>query len=163
MMSELSCSRSSLTLVVLISVLISSGIARADSSADLTMADLTTWLDAYGDAWESRDPDSAASLFAEDASYKVTPYEDAHIGRSGIRQYWESVTANQRNVEFEHQPLSVTGNTGIAHWSAQFDVEPSKTHIELDGIFVLEFDEDGKCRQLSEWWHLASSDAEGEE
>lgn len=23
-----------------------------------------------------------------------------------------------------------------------------------DGIFVLDFDENGNCRQLREWWHL---------
>ena len=159
MTPQISRSRFPLTLIILISALISSGSA----GAELTMADLTTWLDAYGDAWESRDPDSAASLFSEDSSYKVTPYEDAHLGRSGIRQYWESVTANQRNVDFEHTPLSVTGNTGIAHWSAQFDIEPGDTHLELDGIFVLEFGEDGKCQKLREWWHLKSPDAEEKE
>lgn len=151
-------SRFPLTLIIVVTALIGSSAAWAE----LTVAELTTWLDAYGDAWESRDADSAASLFSEDSSYRVTPYEDAHLGQSGIRQYWESVTANQRNVEFKHQPLSVTGNTGIAHWSAQFDIEPGDTHLELDGIFVLEFDEDGKCQQLSEWWHLKSQDAEGD-
>lgn len=162
MKSDKAYSRSSLSLIILISVLLSSGTARADRSADLTMADLTTWLDAYGDAWESRAPDKAASLFTEDSSYQVTPYEEPHMGQSGVRQYWQSVTANQRNVEFEHQPLSVAGNIGIAHWSVRFDVEPGETHIELDGIFVLEFDENGKCRRLREWWHLRSQDAEGD-
>ena len=72
MTPQISRSRFPLTLIILISALISSGSA----GAELTMADLTTWLDAYGDAWESRDPDSAASLFSEDSSYKVTPYEE---------------------------------------------------------------------------------------
>lgn len=154
-------SRSSAALIFLLSVLLTAGAARADSF-NLSMSDLAAWLDAYGDAWESRDADKAASLFAEDSSYQVTPYEIAHTGREGVRHYWESVTANQRNVEFKFRPLSITGNTGIAHWSAQFDIEPDDVHIELDGIFVLEFDEDGKCRQLREWWHLRSQDAEGE-
>jgi hypothetical protein len=138
------------------------GTVTADATEELTMDALTKWLDAYGEAWESRDPDKAASLFTEDSSYQVTPYEEPHIGQEGVRRYWESVTANQRNVEFEHQPLSVTGNTGIAHWSAQFDVEPGDTHIELNGIFVLEFDDVGKCHRLREWWHLRSQTAESE-
>jgi hypothetical protein len=25
--------------------------------------------------------------------------------------------------------------------------------VRLDGVFVLEFSEDGLCRSLREWWH----------
>ena len=140
-------------LLVLITV---TGPAKAqdDPPAQLTMAALQSWLDAYGDAWESRDPDAAANLFSEDATYRVTPYEAAHQGPAGIREYWATVTEAQRNVQFQYEPLSASGSTGIAHWSAQFDVEPEGGSITLDGIFVLEFDESGKCRQLREWWHL---------
>jgi hypothetical protein len=63
-------------------------------------------------------------------------------------------------VQFEHEALSVSGDTGIAHWSAMFDVAPDGTKIELNGIFVLEFDADGKCRRLREWWHLKAEAAE---
>ncbi len=136
-------------------------IAEDDQSSQLTMAALTNWLDAYGDAWESRDPDKAAKLFSEDSSYRVTPYEEPHVGQDGVREYWAGVTANQRNIQFEYQPLSVNGDTGIAHWSVAFDVEPTGTRIELDGIFVLAFDQNGNCRQLQEWWHLRSENADG--
>ncbi len=138
------------------------GTAGADPSGELTVADLTTWLEAYGDAWESRDPDKAVDLFAENSSYQVTPYEQAHMGRDGVRNYWAGVTENQRNVRFESQVLSVSGDSGIAHWSAHFSVEPDGTRIGLDGIFVLEFDQNGKCRRLREWWHLRAEDAEPE-
>lgn len=150
------------TILVLVTALTGTGSANADQSGELTMADLTAWLDSYGDAWESRDADSAANLFSEQSSYRVTPYEEAHLGPDGVREYWAGVTENQRNVRFESQPLSISGNTGIAHWSADFDVEPGGTHIELDGIFVLDFDASGKCARLREWWHVRSEGAEGE-
>ena len=119
----------------------------------LTMDELSGWLDAYGEAWETRDADAAVKIFADDATYRVTPYEKPHVGHSGIHEYWASVTANQRNVRFTHEALSVQGDIGIAHWSAEFDVAPEGIKIELDGVFVLEFDSQGKCRSLLEWWH----------
>lgn len=149
----------SAALVVLI-VLAACTQQSMDEESKLTMAELSSWLDAYGAAWETRDADAAVQIFSEDATYQVTPYEDPHMGRSGIHEYWAGVTENQRNVLFEHEALSVSGNTGIAHWSANFDVEPDGTKIELNGIFVLEFDQDGKCRRLREWWHLRSEGAE---
>jgi hypothetical protein len=32
------------------------------------------WLDKYGRAWENRDPGEAAELYAEEGSYRVTPF-----------------------------------------------------------------------------------------
>jgi len=31
--------------------------------------DIRAWLDAYGRAWQDRDPQAAAQLYAEDGSY----------------------------------------------------------------------------------------------
>lgn len=143
---------------ILMSLALSTGNTMADDS-NLTMTDLSNWLDAYGQAWESRDADAAATIFSEDATYQVTPYEEPHRGQDGVRDYWAGVTENQRNVRFEHEAISVSGNTGIAHWSATFDVAPDGPKLELNGIFVLEFDENGKVRQLREWWHLKSQEA----
>ena len=128
----------------------------------LSVDRLASWLKAYGEAWEARDADRAARLFTENANYQVTPFEQPHLGQQGIHAYWSGVTKDQRNVRFGSQVISVTGDTGVAHWSAQFDVEPSKDRIELDGIFILDFDENGKCRRLREWWHLRSNSAGGE-
>ena len=161
MNSDHFCYQKPFVLIALFFIVINVDTAQADASAELTMAQLTEWLDAYGEAWESRDPDKAAGLFAENSSYQVTPYEEAHMGQAGVHQYWAGVTANQTNIKFEYRPLSITDNMGIAHWSAQFDV-PGDIHLELNGIFILEFDEDGKCTKLREWWHLKTHDAEGE-
>ena len=160
MISAKRSGRHSLSFAFLISLIFAAGNVMAD---DLTLSALSSWLDAYGEAWESRDADSAAKIFSEDATYQVTPYEDPHVGQDGVRNYWAGVTENQRNVQFDYEALSVSGNTGIAHWSANFDVAPDGPHIELNGIFVLQFDADGKCRRLREWWHLRTYAEEGQD
>ena len=125
----------------------------------LSREQLDAWLTSYGTAWESRSADRAVKLFTADATYQDNPYDPPHEGHKGIHDYWSGVTANQRNVEFDYEVIAVSGSTGIAHWTAEFDVEPSKAHLSLNGVFVLEFDAGGKCRQLREWWHLKTADA----
>lgn len=129
------------------------------AAADLDTAGLAAWLDAYGKAWETRDADLAITLFSPDATYQDMPFSPPHQGHAGIHAYWAGVTADQRNVEFDYSVIAVSGNTGIAHWSAAFDVASSGAHLKLDGVFVLEFAADGKCRRLREWWHLQAPDA----
>jgi len=50
-----------------------------------------SWLDAYGKAWETRNPEAAAALFTENGTYQVTPFLEPMRGRkpfSSIGQRW---------------------------------------------------------------------------
>ena len=115
---------------------------------------LSIWLARYGTAWKTRDAELAASLFTEDATYHENPFEAAMKGRAALRDYWTRVTADQRDIEFRSAPIVESGSTAVAEWSARFRVESSGATIELEGVFVLEFDDAGLCRSLREWWHV---------
>ncbi len=110
------------------------------------------WLDAYGRAWEGRDPESAASLYAENGTYQVTPFLEPMRGRSAILEYWSQVCRTERNVKFDHEILAVTPDVGIARWWASFFRVPQKIRIKLDGIFVISLDANNQCTRLREWW-----------
>lgn len=119
----------------------------------MTEERLHDWLERYGHAWETRDPDAAAALFADDAAYHETPFGTPARGKDGIVAYWRAATENQRDVRFSHEAVALTGDTGIARWWAEFTRTSSGARARLDGIFLLEFDADGSCRTLREWWH----------
>jgi uncharacterized protein (TIGR02246 family) len=111
------------------------------------------WLDRYGRAWEARDPDAAAALFTEDATYRETPFAEPLRGAAGVRDYWAGVTELQEDVRFGYELLAVTGDLAIALWTSAFSRAPGGERAELDGVFVLRFGDDGLCRELREWWH----------
>jgi ketosteroid isomerase-like protein len=118
---------------------------------------LEQWLSDYKTAWETRDADLAARLFTPDASYREQPFEAAHLGQDGVRNYWSQATADQRDVRFTSSVLAEDGPMAMAHWHAVFTRVSSGVSVELDGIFLLEFAEDGRCRDLKEWWHAKST------
>ena len=121
----------------------------------LTPAALEAWLARYKQAWEQRDPAQAVALFTENAPYHEMPFDAPKAGRAGIRDYWATVTADQRNIDFKSQVVAVNGQTGVARWSASLSSAASGARIELDGAFVLQFDGDsGLCNELREWWHV---------
>jgi ketosteroid isomerase-like protein len=123
----------------------------------LTPAALEDWLARYGEAWVERDPSRAAALFTENATYHEMPFDPPKGGRSGIRDYWATVTADQRDVDFTSSVVAVSGRTGIARWAAKLKSASSGVRVELDGIFVLTFDDSGLCSELREWWHVKTS------
>jgi hypothetical protein len=112
-----------------------------------------SWLDAYGRAWETRDPQAAADLFTKDATYQETPFDEPLRGRSAIFEYWSDVPRSQDQIRFGCDILAVTENLGIARWWASFVRIPSKTQVKLDGIFVVSLDAENRCKEFREWWH----------
>jgi hypothetical protein len=127
------------------------------STQPLTAAALEAWLARYKNAWEQRDPAQAAALFTAEAPYHETPFDAPKAGGTGIRDYWATVTADQRDVDFKAHVVAVNGQTGIARWSARLTSASSGTKVELDGVFILRFDGSGLCSELREWWHVRTN------
>ncbi len=129
-------------------------LGSAAQAKALDTAALETWLQKYGAAWVARDAAAAGPLFTVDATYHEMPFDPAKQGRAAIQDYWKTVTADQRDIQFESKVIAVNGNTGVAHWKATFKVQSTGATIALDGVFVLEFDDQGQCKSLREWWHV---------
>jgi len=124
------------------------------AAQDLALDDVERWLSGYQEAWETRDPAAAARLFTADARYFETPWSLPFDGRSAIADYWASVTADQRDVEFEFEIVAVNAATAVARWSAGFELASTGTAIALDGVFILEFETAETVGELREWWVL---------
>ena len=112
----------------------------------------TEWLEGYRVAWETRDPEAAAALFTDDASYREEPYAEPFLGRTGVRDYWTRVTATQEDVEFHYgTPLTVGDRAAVEWWVT---LRNGGVDVTLAGEFWLVFDADGLCRELREYWHF---------
>jgi hypothetical protein len=122
---------------------------------------LTEWLDDYGRAWEQRDPDAAAELFAEDAVYQWGPFGRRLRGRPLIREAWAEATETQANVEFGYEVMSATQRGGLVRWWSAYDSADREARVRLEGIFRLAFDEDGLCRSLEEWFNSDEAPLDG--
>jgi hypothetical protein len=119
----------------------------------MTPKAFASWLNCYGRAWETRNPQAAAALFAEDGTYQVTPFLEPMRGRPDILEYWTKVAQTEQNIQFGYEILAITPEHGIARWWASFAIAPPGLQTRLDGIFLISLDENGRCRSLREWWH----------
>lgn len=119
----------------------------------MIQSQLQTWLEAYGRAWETRDPHAAAALYSQDGTYQVTPFVEPLRGRPAILQYWQEVVRTEENIRFGFEILHGMADPGIAHWWASFVRVPPGLATKLDGIFLIALDDAGRCISLREWWH----------
>jgi uncharacterized protein (TIGR02246 family) len=121
--------------------------------AAMTRESFQAWLKRYGQAWEARDAQAAADLYADDATYQVTPFAEPMCGRRAIFEYWSHVAQTEEQIQFGYEIVAVTQEHGIAHWCCSFFILPRGLRTKLDGVFFIALDDQGKCTRLREWWH----------
>jgi len=117
------------------------------------MVAFKSWLDAYGQAWENRNPEAATALFTENGTYQVTPFLEPMCGKKAILEYWSEVARTEESITFWYEILVASPELNIARWSASFVFVPPGLPTQLDGIFLISLDEQGRCKSLREWWH----------
>ncbi len=109
------------------------------------------WVDGYRLAWETRDAEAAASLFTSEATYRSNIFEDPFLGQSGVAEYWRSVTASQSDVEVRMgHPFADGERVAVEFWT---NMKVDGDDVTLPGCLLLDFDSDGLCSALREYWH----------
>jgi hypothetical protein len=114
--------------------------------------DVAAWLEAYRVAWERKDPDAAAALFADGSTYRANIFEEPFEGPDGVRRYWTDVTGSQADVEVRIGRPYVDGYRVAAEFWTNMRVADGE--VTLPGCLLLRFDDDGRCTSLHEYWHL---------
>ena len=62
--------------------------------------------------------------------------------------------SQQQGVRFGHEPLAITPDgRGFARWWASMDVPADRTVAELEGIFLVTLEDDGRCSDFREWFN----------
>jgi uncharacterized protein (TIGR02246 family) len=123
----------------------------------MTHDDLQRWLDRYIAAWASNDPAEIGDLFTEDAVYSYRPWENDDVttrGREAIVAAWTSHEEDPTDWDAQYRPFTVEGNRAVAvgwsHYKAT-ESEPEKT---FHNVYLLEFDDNGRCLSFHEFWFL---------
>lgn len=124
-----------------------------DPELDMEPTRLEGWLAAYGHAWEKKDTQAFVALFTPDAYYHWTPFEEPRKGREAIAEAFEAAVARQADIRFEAMALTGNDAIAIAHWQCSFERIGRNHTVRLDGIFLMDFADDGLCRVFREWWH----------
>ena len=114
---------------------------------------VTSWLQAYVQAWKTYDEKAISGLFSEDAVYVPNPFYEPIHGRDAIIAFWFEEPDAKGTYDAEYEPLVIEGNHAVTHgWSRYFEPDGKTITFEWDNIFVLQFDEQGRCSEYREWY-----------
>lgn len=120
----------------------------------LDKATVTAWLEDYVQAWKSYDPEDIGNLFSEDATCAYEPFSEPLHRRSAIVASWFGDRQDAPGTYDGHyEPLAIEGNRAVTQGRSQyFESDGTTLKTEYDNIFVLDFDDEGRCTAFREWY-----------
>jgi hypothetical protein len=133
------------------------------------------WLNRYVAAWKSYAADDIAALFSEDVHYRYYPNAAWVVGRDAVVASWlADDTATQGSTRDEpgtydatYAPVAIEGDVVVATGASTYTESPASpgspgspggpvTEV-FDNCFVLRFDDEGRCREFTEYYTKRNS------
>jgi ketosteroid isomerase-like protein len=110
-------------------------------------ASVEAWIGTYERAWRTAGVDPLPSLFAEDASYRMSPYAEAAQGLAEIGALWERERAGpEEEFRLSFEVIAVERDTAVARIEVAY-----ATGAEYRDLWIVRFGADGRCREFEEW------------
>ncbi len=113
----------------------------------MNRAGAAAWIEAYERAWRTVGTDSLAELFAENASYRMSPYETPARGLEAIGVLWERERVGaDEGFEMGYEIVAVDDATAVARIEVRY-----AEGAEYRDLWVIRFAADGRCDEFEEW------------
>jgi len=124
-------------------------------------ADVEAWVAAYERAWRTAGTEPLRELFAADATYRMSPYEEPATGLTAIAALWERERQNpDEPFDMQHEIVAVEGDTAVIRVEVEYG-DPDRGQYR--DLWIVRLDADNRCREFEEWpfWPGQPIDPEG--
>jgi hypothetical protein len=107
------------------------------------------WVATYERAWRTVGTGALRDLFTEDASYRMSPYEEPSVGLERIGELWERQRQGaDEEFEMQHEIVAVEADTAVVRVEVKYGPPDRSQYRDL---WIVRFAADGRCREFEEW------------
>ena len=110
------------------------------------------WIERYERAWRTAGTDRLGELFSPDASYLPSPWATPVEGLAAIARFWEDEREGPNEpFAMAHEIVAVDGTTAVVRVSVDYDRSETTPAQRWRDLWVIRFDDDGRCLAFEEW------------
>jgi hypothetical protein len=115
----------------------------------VTREQVEEWLAGYERAWRTPGTETLRDLFAEDATYRMSPFEEPVAGLAEIGRLWEKERTGPDEVfTMQSSIVALDGDTAVVRVEVEYGDRATPYYREL---WVIRFGEGGRCAAFEEW------------
>lgn len=112
-------------------------------------ARVSRWLADYEAAWRAPGTEGLAGIFADDATYLQSPYEEPVVGLDAIRRMWdEERDGPDETFTLATEILAVDGPVAVVRTEVHYG---NTVRQEYRDLWVVRMSDDGRCIWFEEW------------
>ena len=123
-------------------------------SAQLEPDRISRVVRGYFLAIRAMDAEAFANSFAEDGTTYDPVGTPGVTGRDGLREFFESICKNFKNVGLTEDHVFVAGNGAAVKWTGKGTSNDGR-EVRFEGIDVIEVNEQGKIQTVHAYWNPA--------
>ena len=106
-------------------------------------------------------PEDVGALFSDDVSYRYHPSDEPTVGRDAVVASWlgegldrgTSTRDAPGTYDAAYSPIAVDGEVVVATGTSSYTEVPDGPVVRVyDNCFVMRFDDDGRCREFTEYY-----------
>lgn len=109
------------------------------------------WTKEFMESWKALDWKRTLETLDENVKYYENPIDEPCRNFEEVTNLWNVVADNQKDICYEFQIVSYDENICIINWQMTRTMTKNNTKQEIDGIFQISLNKDGKCTFFKQW------------
>lgn len=109
------------------------------------------WTKEFMESWKELDWKRTLETLDKNVEYYENPIDKPCQKFEEVTYLWNVVEDNQKDISYKFEIISYNENTCIVNWQMTRTMTKSETKQEIDGIFQVSINDEGKCTYFKQW------------
>lgn len=109
------------------------------------------WMREFMDSWKNLDYKRTLETLDKEVKYYENPIDEACKSFEEVIDLWNVVADNQKDIEYKYEIVAYNDTTCIINWQMTRTMTMNNTRQEIDGIFQISLNQEGKCTYFKQW------------
>lgn len=109
------------------------------------------WTKEFMDSWKELDYKRTLNTLAKDVVYYENPIDKPCDSFEEVINLWNVVADNQKDIDYKYDIVLCNEDTCFINFQMTRVMTSTNTKQEIDGIFQISLNEEGKCTYFKQW------------
>ena len=109
------------------------------------------WTKEFMESWKKLDWKRTLETLDKDVEYYENPIDKPCANFEEVTNLWNVVADNQKDISYKFDIVAFNEETCIINLQMTRTMTKTDTKQEIDGIFQISINADGKCTYFKQW------------
>lgn len=109
------------------------------------------WTKDFMESWKELDYKRTLETLDKNVEYYENPMDKPCADFEEVTNLWNVVADNQKDINYKFNIVVFNEDICIINWQMTRTMTKTDTKQEIDGIFQIAINDDGKCTYFKQW------------